>query len=167
LTSAIHGVIVAATPDSAEVNRGPRPKEDNMTDDVTTVLTDLEHRYWQAIRDKDAATVMRLSDEPTIVAGASGAGSFDRATLGEIANSPSYVLTSYELTGFQVREIADGLAVVVYSAHEDLVVEGEAVSMDATEASTWVRRDGEWVCALHCESIAGDPFGRDRRPIAG
>jgi hypothetical protein len=27
-----------------------------------------------------------------------------------------------------------------------------------------VRRGGRWVCALHTEAIAGDPYGRDRRP---
>jgi hypothetical protein len=25
-----------------------------------------------------------------------------------------------------------------------------------------VRRNGQWVCALHTESMLGDPFGRDR-----
>jgi hypothetical protein len=31
-------------------------------------------------------------------------------------------------------------------------------------SSTWVRRNGRWLCALHTEAIAGDPFGRDRLP---
>jgi hypothetical protein len=31
--------------------------------------------------------------------------------------------------------------------------------------STWVRRNGGWVCALHTESILGDPFGRDKRTV--
>ena len=37
---------------------------------------------------------------------------------------------------------------------------------DAADASTWVRRNGRWVCALHTESLKGDPFGRDRRATA-
>jgi hypothetical protein len=41
-------------------------------------------------------------------------------------------------------------------------VDGKAVTLDAADASTWVRRDGRWRCALHTESIQGDPFGRDR-----
>jgi catechol 2,3-dioxygenase-like lactoylglutathione lyase family enzyme len=35
--------------------------------------------------------------------------------------------------------------------------------VDAEDASTWVRRNDHWVCALHTESLKGDPFGRDRR----
>jgi len=46
--------------------------------------------------------------------------------------------------------------------HEELTVEGKPVTLDAADASTWVRRDGRWVCALHTESLRGDPFGRDR-----
>jgi hypothetical protein len=26
-----------------------------------------------------------------------------------------------------------------------------------------VKRNGDWVCALHTESLAGDPYGRDRK----
>src|SRR6266540_6516732 len=36
------------------------------------------------------------------------------------------------------------------------------VELDAADASTWVRRNGKWLCALHTESLKGDPFGRDR-----
>lgn len=46
--------------------------------------------------------------------------------------------------------------------HEELTVDGKRVALDAADASTWVRRNGRWVCALHTESLAGDPFGRDR-----
>ena len=36
------------------------------------------------------------------------------------------------------------------------------MALDAADSSTWVRRDGRWLCAMHTEAIAGDPFGRDR-----
>ena len=29
-----------------------------------------------------------------------------------------------------------------------------------------MRRNGKWLCALHTESVAGDPFGRDRMAAA-
>ena len=47
-----------------------------------------------------------------------------------------------------------------------VTVDGEPVSLEAADVSTWVRRDGRWLCALHTESLAGDPFGRDRQPSA-
>jgi hypothetical protein len=64
----------------------------------------------------------------------------------------------------QVRVLADDAAILAYTVHERLTVDGEPVTIDAADASTWVRRDGQWRCALHTESIAGDPFGRDRTP---
>jgi hypothetical protein len=54
------------------------------------------------------------------------------------------------------------VAVLVYNVHEELTVDGKPVTIDAADASTWVRRNGRWVCALHTESLKGDPFGRDR-----
>jgi hypothetical protein len=54
------------------------------------------------------------------------------------------------------------VAVLAYNVHEELTVEGKPVTIDAADASTWVRRDGRWLCALHSESLKGDPFGRDR-----
>jgi hypothetical protein len=63
-----------------------------------------------------------------------------------------------------VTLLRDEVAIIAYNVHEELTVEGRPVALDAADASTWVRRGGRWVCALHTESIAGDPFGRDRKP---
>lgn len=43
-------------------------------------------------------------------------------------------------------------------------MEGKPVTIDAADASTWIRRNGSGLCALHTESLLGDPFGRDWRP---
>jgi uncharacterized protein DUF4440 len=74
-------------------------------------------------------------------------------------------LKRFELKdGAQVRSLGDGVAIVAYQVHEELTVDGKPVTLDAADASVWVRRDGRWLCAMHTESIAGDPFGRDRQP---
>lgn len=39
---------------------------------VEQELLALEKRYWQAIKDKDADTAMRLSDDPCLVTGPEG-----------------------------------------------------------------------------------------------
>ncbi|HEX5055391.1 MAG TPA: nuclear transport factor 2 family protein, partial [Gammaproteobacteria bacterium] len=54
-------------------------------------------------------------------------------------------------------------AVLAYKVHSQITVDGESVSIEAADASSWVKRDGQWVCALHTEAILGDPFGRDRQ----
>jgi hypothetical protein len=43
-----------------------------------------------------------------------------------------------------------------------MTVDGKPLSLDAADTSTWVKKDGEWLCAAHTEAITGDPFGRDR-----
>ena len=66
----------------------------------------------------------------------------------------------------QVRLLGDDVAVLACNVHEELTVDGKPVTLDAADASTWVRRNDRWVCALHTESLKGDPFGRDRRATA-
>ena len=68
----------------------------------------------------------------------------------------------YELTDTKVHLLKDDVAVIAYKVKENMTVDGKPLELEASEASTWVRRDGRWLCALHTESLSGDPFGRDR-----
>lgn len=124
---------------------------------------DLELQFWTAMRDRDVEAAKRLTDEPCIIAGPQGVSRITRDALGAMISSPASSLDDFELKpNAQVRMVGDDVAVVAYGVHEDLTVEGKKVSLDALDASTWVRKNGRWVCALHTEAIAGDPFGRDR-----
>ena len=126
-------------------------------------LLDLENQYWQAMKEKDVEAAMRLTDEECIVTGAQGVGRINRQALADMLRSAPYILHDYELKDPEVRQLGDDVAVLAYNVHEELTVDGKPVKLDAADASTWVRRDGRWVCALHTESLTGDPFGRDRR----
>ena len=133
------------------------------TQTIEAELLGLEKRYWQAIKDKDIDAAMRLTDFPCIVTGSSGVGSIDQKTFGTMMKSASYTLNRFEIKSEQVRLLRDDVAVVAYQVREELTVDGKPVTVDAADSSTWVRRDNRWVCAAHTESIAGDPYGRDRR----
>lgn len=126
-------------------------------------LLDLEHKYWQAIKEKDADAAMRLTDDECIVTGAQGVGRMKRQALSDMLQNAPYELHSFELKDAEVRQLRDDVVVLAYKVHEELTVEGKPVSLDAADASTWVRRNDRWLCALHTEAIAGDPFGRDRQ----
>lgn len=123
-------------------------------------IVELEHEYWRAIRDKDTDAATRLTDDPCLVAGAQGVQSIDRKTFIEMAKSPTWQLRKFELAGTDVRMLTDDVAIIGYTITEDMVVEGKSLTLKAADTSTWVRRKGRWVCALHTESILGDPFGR-------
>jgi uncharacterized protein (TIGR02246 family) len=133
------------------------------TTTIASELLDLEKRYWQALKDNDLDTAVRLTDEPCLLTGAQGVGLVDRKTLAAMMKSATYTLHAFELTNAQVRQVGDDVAIVAYQVHEELTVDGKPVTLDAADSSVWVHRDGRWLCAHHSESIAGDPFGRDRQ----
>ncbi len=128
-------------------------------------LVQLEKRYWQAMKDKDVETAMRLNDDPVIVTGAQGVATIGRDAFKGMMTDASWSLHDYDVSDVQVRLLSDDVAIVAYKVTEDLTVEGKPVKLEAADSSTWVRRNGQWVCALHTEAIAGDPFGRDRRDV--
>jgi len=133
------------------------------TRDVENQLLDLEKQYWQAIKDGDVDAAMRLTDDPCIVAGAQGIGRMDKQAMATMMENASYTLDEFRVKDAQVRLLRDDVAILAYKVHEKLTVDGKPVTIEAADSSTWVRRDGRWVCALHTEALAGDPFGRDRR----
>jgi uncharacterized protein (TIGR02246 family) len=134
---------------------------------VAKELLELERRYWQALQDRDDETTLKLSADPCIMAGAQGVASLDRKKLAAMLNQPGWKIDRFEIDpDVQVKMLTDDIAVLAYKVREELTVDGKPVKLEAADASTWVRRDGQWVCALHTESLAGDPFGRDRRSAA-
>lgn len=126
-------------------------------------LIELETKFWQAMKDRDIDTAMRLTDIPCIVAGPQGVASVDKPTFESMLKSSPRIDNFTLKDGAKVRRISDDVAVLAYEVHEELTVEGKPISLDAAESSTWVRRDGRWVCAQHTEVLEGDPFGRDRQ----
>ena len=130
---------------------------------ATEELMELERQFWEAIKNRDGKTAAALSDDPCVVTGAQGFGSYTPKQVGAMMNDARYELRGYRFAkNPEVQLIGDDVAVVAYRVHEDLLVDGKPVSLEATDSSTWVRRDGQWRCALHTEAILGDPFGRDR-----
>jgi hypothetical protein len=134
-----------------------------MTKAVEKQLIELERQYWQALKDNDIEVVARLTDDPCIVTGAQGVGELPRKSMVDMMKNATYSLDAFELDeDMKVRLLDDDVAIVAYQVHEELTVDGKRVKLDAADASTWVRRNGSWVCALHTEALKGDPFGRDR-----
>ena len=94
-------------------------------------LRAFEHQYWQAIKDGDAARSARLSDDPCIVTGSQGVGRIDRATLEGMFAGAAWKLTGFEITSPIVEFLTDDVAVVAYRVHEDLLVDGQPLALDA------------------------------------
>ena len=127
-------------------------------------LLDHEKRFWDAMQAKDGRSAARMTDDGCIVVGAQGVSAIDSATMEKLTVEGDWELKQYAFDeeNAQVRFIGDDVAIVAYKVNERVVVDGKMLPVDANDASVWVRRNGEWLCALHTESLAGDPFGRDR-----
>jgi hypothetical protein len=131
---------------------------------VEKELLGLERRYWQAQKDKDGAAAADLTDDQCLLTGAQGVMQVDPQMLVRLIKDVPWTLHDYSINDdVHVRMLGSDSAIVAYKVHEELTVEGESVTVDAADASVWVRRDGHWFCALHTESLVGDPFGRDRK----
>jgi len=129
-------------------------------------LLDVERRFWNALKEKDADAASTLTDERCVIVGAQGISAIDAKTMATMTSDAPWKLEHYELDeqARQVRFLTDDIAIVAYPVRERVVVDGETVPVVANDSSVWVRRDGRWRCALHTESLAGDPFGRDKTP---
>jgi hypothetical protein len=125
----------------------------------------MEREYWDSMLTKDPSVATRLTADESVIVGAQGVSTVTSKTIGPMVLSDGWKLKRYDFSNVKVTSPAPGVAIAGYHVHEELEVDGQALTLEANDSSTWIRKDGQWVCAAHTESISGDPFGRDRRPI--
>ena len=128
-------------------------------------LLDLERRFWDAMKTKDARRTEQMTDDGCIIVGAQGVSAIDGKTMGKLTTEGKWQLEQFAIEdkNTQVRFVGDDVAIVAYRVTERVAIDGQTLAIEANDSSVWVRRDGEWLCALHTESLAGDPYGRDRQ----
>jgi hypothetical protein len=128
-------------------------------------LLEKEREFWNAMKAKDAGAASRMTDDGCIIVGAQGVSAIDAKTMAKLTREGTWQLEQYSFDekNAQVRFIHDDVAIVAYGVNERVVVDGTPVTLNANDSSVWVRRNGQWLCAMHTESLAGDPFGRDRK----
>jgi hypothetical protein len=91
-----------------------------------------------------AQTDTRVQQDDTVEA--QGVASLDRGRFRELMRSANFRIEDvYFGDDVQMLRLNPDTAVLAYTVHERLTVDGKSVTLDAADASTWVR---------------GDPFGR-------
>ena len=133
----------------------------------TQELLDYERRFWNAMRAKDGEAAAEMTADNCIVVGAQGVSAVDKKTMAKLTKEGEWELERYTFDepNAQVQFLNDDVALVAYNVKEKLTVGGKPVNLDANDSSVWVRKNGEWQCAMHTESLAGDPYGRDRKAV--
>lgn len=133
-----------------------------MAQSLKQTLVTLEEKFWRALQQRDTETALSLTADPCIVTGAQGVAKINKDTFAGMLKNPQYTIDDFEIRDAEIEELGDDVAIIAYKVREKLHVGGEEIELEAADASTWVRKDGDWVCALHTESLTGDPYGRDR-----
>ena len=135
------------------------------TDAREQEIQKLESAFWNAMQAKDAPSAGRMTDDNCIIVGAQGVSAIDAKSMAKMTTEGAWELTHYDFDPrtIHVRFVTDDIAIIAYTVNETVVAEGKTMSLKANDASVWLRRPGEWRCALHTESLAGDPFGQDRQ----
>jgi hypothetical protein len=123
-------------------------------------LLEREKRYWNAIKTKDAQVAARLTDDTCIIVGAQGVGEISRDAVSQMLGESTHELRSFSLDDVHFRRLSNDVVALAYKVSEELTVDGKTINLVAYDSSVWMNRDGEWVCVVHTEAPAGDPFGR-------
>src|SRR5256886_16539144 len=124
---------------------------------IEAQLLDLEKQYWQAIKDRDVQAAMRLTDDPCIVTGAQGVARISQKQFAGMLQAGGWTLHQFDLSDVHGRGLSEDVAILPYRVKEVLTVEGEPVTIDASDRSTRGRRVGNRSAALRPKALTGDP----------
>src|SRR5947209_11402331 len=89
---------------------------------IEAEMLKLESQYWQAIKDNDVEAAQRMTADPCIVAGASGAASIDGKMFAQLMKGADWRLKGFKLADLVARPVGDDMRIVAYKVHEDLTV---------------------------------------------
>ena len=110
-----------------------------------TEIIELEQKFWKAMQDNDIESAVSLTRFPCLISGPKGTrlvveDEFRNLMKGQQGDSYKGI----ELKNQLVEILNDETAVITY--------EFEMKNKTYMDASTWVRQNGNWVCAFHSES---------------
>src|SRR5262245_16732473 len=99
-------------------------------------LLGLETRYWEALKAKNVEAAVELTADPCVVVGAQGVGRVDTSMYELMMRYASWTIVDFIIgDDVQVEMLGRNMAIVAYTVHEDLTVDGEPVSLDAADSS--------------------------------
>lgn len=125
-----------------------------MANDDSTLIA-LEEKFWQAMVDGDPDTATQLLDEPAVMVSAHGALQFDRRQYKEMAEQGPMVVKGFEFGDMQVLYPNDDMAVLTYRVKQVIGPrgnEGQQIEQHMSDASVWLRKEGQWRCVMHTET---------------
>lgn len=118
---------------------------------METQIIELEKKYWQGMENHEYETVKNLTHFPCIVAGKDGVHSVDEAAFKKMFESGAgSKLEVLNFSNFETQMINENSAIIAYLIELKMAEEQNPSKCACT--STWVKENGNWICALHTES---------------
>ena len=140
----------------------PRPEKRVMPDTDKDLIA-LEHRFWQSMVDRDTDTALGLLAEPALMVSSHGSMQFDHAGYRKMAEDPRYALKAFDLSNTRVLRPSDDVAIVTYEVDQTTTMADREERVRMSDSSTWVRRDGKWLCAIHTETAMTEAPAKELR----
>jgi hypothetical protein len=116
----------------------------------------LEKSYWDAIKDKDGTRTAQLSGKTALVTGMRGVTSIPRDKMGKMTESDKWILESYDFDDIEVTVPMPDVAIIAYTVHQKVTMDGKSQDMHAADSSTWIRGPQGWECHAHSETMMPD-----------
>jgi len=113
----------------------------------------LEKSYWDAIKKKDGRRTAQLSGRTSLVTGAQGVMSIAKAKMGKMTEDGNWTLESYAFDDIEVSTPAPDVAIIAYTVHQKVIMNGKSQDLRAADSSTWIRGADGWECHAHSEAL--------------
>ncbi|MES2628308.1 MAG: nuclear transport factor 2 family protein [Bacteroidota bacterium] len=113
-------------------------------------ILELERKYWNGMENHDYEVVKNLTYFPCIVAGKNGVQRVEEPAFKKMFESGAdNKMKVKSITGVESLVIGD-TATIAYLLEVEMP-EQKKEAMKCVCTSTWVKKNGEWTCALHTE----------------
>ncbi|MFC4764333.1 DUF4440 domain-containing protein [Dyella koreensis] len=143
LAALLLSILAAATPAVCDAAASPTLVPAAVNDTIGQRLFAEERASWDLAikRDATAYKALHAPDFFTVT----GTGVVDRVRSETSAMDANVRFDQCELSGFDVRFVAENAALVTYHVKAAGLDHGKAFQLDSYASSLWMKRDGKWM----------------------
>ena len=116
----------------------------------------LETSFWDAMKAKDGRRAAELSGKTSLVTGAQGVMTVPKAKMGSMTEEGAWTLESYDFDDIEVATPTPDVAIIAYTVHQKVKMNGRSQDLHAADSSTWIRGADGWECHAHSETFLQD-----------
>jgi hypothetical protein len=133
----------AALPSACPAADAPVPAAAAAADTVGQHLIAQERASWDLAIKRNASAYKALHAPDFFTVNATG--TVERAPSEASAMDPHVSFDQCELSGFNVRFVAENAALITYHVKAAGLDHGKAFAMESYASSLWMKRDGQWL----------------------